>query len=563
MMRVLPSSRCRSGCSSRRRPTFPLSALALLHSSVMGRREPAFFMPLHSSHHINQRSSEFKRYKRLHPHPTTSTRQKSSVDGDNSDDDSNGGLYLDEETYLQAEDNLLRSDGSLNLNEPLDRQGSRTATTTSYHPPIQRMKNKTYQSAVEGLFSTPPSYSYTNDNDDKEITSGIKPQLSASQQELSDEERLYQTVKDIESGKNAQPTIDPETLHDQVFAEEQTYLEQSEEFRKSLSSLHNADEESPMARERREVNEQYNERVLDDLMKGMDQMEEMAMTREEAMRHAKETEQLSADNKTKNVVFCSGCGLRVTPDMIERAEMIEIANGGGVKKSDNVAPRILCQACYGEQFRGTPEAKVRLGAGSYGGYSSARMFDKKNTRQWAKGEGNGSRKRSSAGAGRNYGKSGIKGIDTSSLFEVPKGYDVESRRSLTMPEKSNNSNKPSDDESQRSPPRRSPPPRRTSRMLGGRELEKRMQQQDSESNGDDLNAQNAGRVEVKSSRTDNLSEKGSLTENNDVSATDIRDEKPMQDDDTDADQWVKVEDPGTKRTLFWNAETGEMKKTLD
>jgi hypothetical protein len=36
----------------------------------------------------------------------------------------------------------------------------------------------------------------------------------------------------------------------------------------------------------------------------------------------------------------------------------------------------------------------------------------------------------------------------------------------------------------------------------------------------------------------------------------------MQDADTDADQWVKVEDPGTKRTLYWNAETGETKQPV-
>ena len=29
------------------------------------------------------------------------------------------------------------------------------------------------------------------------------------------------------------------------------------------------------------------------------------------------------------------------------------------------------------------------------------------------------------------------------------------------------------------------------------------------------------------------------------------------------DQWMKVEDPGSKKTLYWNTETGEMKKTID
>ena len=93
--------------------------------------------------------------------------QSSPSDGidESINEDINSGLYLNEETYLQAEDNLLRSDGSLNLNNSNgDKQQQRRPSP--YSQPVQKIKNKTYQSAVQGLFSPPPSYSYDESADD-------------------------------------------------------------------------------------------------------------------------------------------------------------------------------------------------------------------------------------------------------------------------------------------------------------------------------------------------------------------------------------------------------------
>ena len=147
-------------------------------------------------------------------------------------------------------------------------------------------KENAYQKAVEGLFSPPPSYSYYSDNDN-DVGNGIDDGTQISSQSLSDEERFYQAVLEIENGRSRggganadQMLLDPEALHQQVFAEEQAYLQQSEDFRNALSSLFADKTESPMVKGRRECIEQYNESVLSNLMKKMDEMEDMAFSRQ-------------------------------------------------------------------------------------------------------------------------------------------------------------------------------------------------------------------------------------------------------------------------------------------
>ncbi|KAL7543580.1 hypothetical protein ACHAXR_013030 [Thalassiosira sp. AJA248-18] len=461
---------------------------------VFDRKLPRYFSPL--SLRIPTSTLPSNRY------PTTTILQRKSSTGNNDeplfDEESNNGLYLNEGTYLQAEESMLRSDGSLNLNneqEIQDKSGSMlmsdgiTPTTPAFLPPVPKIKNKTYQSAVEGLFSPPPSYSYSsssdNNGDDKN-----SDRVSTTQQQLSDEEILYQTVMDIESGKkeNTQQMIDSETLHQQVFSEEQTYFEQSETFRKSLSSLYDSEKsESPMAKERREIIEQYNEKVLDDLMKEMDEVEEEAVSREEAMRQAKE--EVNNNTKSKNNVLCSKCGLRVTPDVIEHAEMMDIfaakgsrggGGGGGVQKkrregnNNAVIPSnkgILCQACYVKVLTNTvDEARVRLGAGQSGyeydssaaGYS---WRQSRTTKGGGGGRGDGKqyykdkkwRKKGVGGDGNEGGRSSnVQGISTSSLFDMPKGgYNVERKGGTgfdsqeELPKTSINSNRPSSNDAER------------------------------------------------------------------------------------------------------------------
>ena len=78
---------------------------------------------------------------------------------------------------------------------------------------------------------------------------------------------------------------DSKTLHERVFEEERAYLEQSEGFRKMLSAMsdNEYDDESPMAKSRREEIERYNESVIDKLIREIDEMEDLAVSREEAM----------------------------------------------------------------------------------------------------------------------------------------------------------------------------------------------------------------------------------------------------------------------------------------
>jgi len=635
-------------------------------------------------------------------------RQQSSISSadneetiiDKQADTNNNGMYLDEETYLQAEDNMLRSDGSLNLSTKpslqYDQQeqqqyqqqqyttrsndatsyASATSATTPYVPKI---KNTMYQTAVEGLFSPPPSYSYSDDTKNDDIN------LSNSQQQLSNEEKLYQAVMDIENGKGTQPVVDPETLHRQVFAEEQTYLQQSEEFRKSLSQVvsEGNDNENPMAKERREVVEQYNEKVLENMMKEISVMEELAVSREDAMMGVQgEMDKLlpnpahagaaastgSGSNgrmKKDDAVMCSKCGLRVTPDMMQRAEMIAImakkdASGEQVPQkkkmmgSDVVIgySNILCQACHGQKFRTNDEAKVRVGQGSpsYGDYNT--MYDEtKNPRQpWAnkKGGGYNNKGKQKWKGSSDYGKeggskrSGVQGINTASLFDMPKkgtrrsdGQGIDTSSSFDMPTKGRSSDVQGintsssldmptngyDAESKResinaaptpkttrvssnkrpsssTPPsggRQNQPPRRTSHILGGQELAKRMQRDSESSVSDDLEKQKitslrsertlkarktertrssiTQRIErmtplssptrqEDSSKMDKLKTKNVLSSSTaKVSDSNNRNEEPME--NNGSDNWVKVEDPGTKRIIFWNTETGEMKKTLD
>ena len=480
--------------------------------------------------------------------------QSSPRDGmdESTNEDINSGLYLNEETYLKAEDNLLRSDGSLDFNNSNEDQQQKRPSP--YSQPVQKIKNKTYQSAVQGLFSPPPSYSYDYDSTDDN--------LSKTQQQLSDEEQLYQAVTDQQ--QNKEQMIDPETLHQQVFAEEQTYLQQSTEFRKSLSSLYDDNVESPIAKERREVINQYNEEVLSNLLKEIDIMEDMALSREEAMNLAKDKEVTKTDKDKKDEVLCYKCGCRVTPDMIQRAEAIEISKGGEVQQRSG---KVLCQACYGQQFRTNDESKVRVATGNF--YDSnnnsggSRMFDKrkKNARQWNKDERNGYRGRSKWSGKEDDSsnkESDVQGINTSSLFDMPKKKRFDgTERTLRQPPTPTPQSK-AKEVSYKSPPNTSssstrqqrsqtrPPPRRsTSTSLGGgEELKRRMRQQDAEASSKSSDLENSqlareeGKVDIPpatTAQTSNIS-----------------------------DQWVKVEDPNSPgKVLYWNQQTGVMKNSLD
>lgn len=361
-----------------------------------------------------------------------------------------------------------------------------------------------------------------------------------------------------------------------------------------------------MAIERREVIEDYNEKVLEDLMKEMEGMENMAVSKEEALKHAKE-ETSHGGNKG---VFCSKCGLRVTPDVIEHAEMITVLNKGAkegmqtIKKGDDGFIGLLCNACYAQQVSSSvDEAKVRLGAGEYGyEYGSA---NNNNYRRgsWSNGDGGGYKRRDKNGSRQWRNRRGdgkekkrsVQGIDTSSLFDIPKKYDDVSKSTTDGLVPNNEATKsttaaaqpkmatPIDSSNRRGQSQRSTkngqrptsrPPRRTPRMLGGRELAKRMQEGvDSSSDVADNNmAQQQKANEVAASEFSPINLEESSDDDDQFNVIGDKPEISVRDEgsndvkyapDNSVGTWVKVEDPGSNQMFYWNTETGEMKKTLD
>jgi len=534
----------------------------VMNNNCHGRR----VINISSRHHqpifVNDAASlmSFTRRRRRHQSslPIQSTKDDNN-NGDENNINANGsnGIFLDLDTYLQAEETLLRPDGSLS--------GSGN----------QILQNEAYQSAVmQGLF--PPTYSYPD---------------TKLERDLSDEELLLRSVTDIQNDKSSltqqQQQVDAETLHQQVFAEEQVYLEQSEDFRKSLSNnlQSNGDSfETPMARGRREAVEEYNQEILSDLLREIEEMEAGAISREDALSRAK-TSGSFIDNDDDNVIdvksstgeegasaagrpaFCSQCGLTVTPDMLQRAKY-------GPQK-------LLCQACYGVKFRIKDEADVRLAPGP-SIWESNRMFDQRKKSE--------SRRRRLDKSRMNRGSV----LDTSSLFRIPDSRmpndlipddisEATPKRVVEIPTRAKDSTKASSFDSGQPPTENKPTePARTvettkpidsgrgssrskegndikpstsnvstkqqrrptsSRLLGGRELERRKTQQksDEEEVGTDLPS--------------------SFMEQQRVEDVIVEEEAALEKESSN--KWIKVEDSTTKRIMYWNKETGEMKRSID
>ncbi len=575
--------------------SFAVDDGSLPHFSVKSRRHPTLV-----SRNYPAAASAIPRKTLLSSSNDNNGEQFVEYDDDDNDNDVMNGLYLDPETYLQAEDTILRSDGSLNLAH--SRRGSQRPMATT-PPSALGKKENAYQKAVEGLFSSPPSYSYYSDNGN-DVGNGTDDGTQVSSQSLSDEERFYQAVLEIENGRSRgggadadQMLLDPEALHQQVFSEEQAYLQQSEDFRHALSSLFADNTESPMAKGRRERIEQYNESVLSNLMKEMDEMEDMAFSREDAMRSAERANEgiqmstFASNNDSrlgKSAVSCSMCGLHVTPDMIQRATLInQLAND---------SRGILCTACHGQRFV-RKEAELRVPASEF---AASRMFDKKSTRLSLKNDFFNSGRRWNTdrrGDGKERGDSSIQGISTTSLFDVTSGTQWPSQKVVenddaalkhtpiinTIRRISSSSSTPiaantsSLDYHQQRVHRRS-----SSRILGGAELMKRMQQRESESSqgGKEEQIIPGGSTEeerlfvanrgMEQPRKENVNDEVDSFSSDDENGRKIHSIVVANTDNTGRttvhgdsaiDHWVKVEDPSTERSFYWNRETGEMKKS--
>ena len=162
------------------------------HYTATSRRHPSSLISVSRQHH------DAAAVMMAYSSNSNNNGEKQSVeDEDDEEDNTNNnnimnGLYLDQGTYLQAEDAILRSDGSLDLNRwgrgewPQAAMGGEIPTPTTLS---SRLKKKTnaYQIAVEGLFSPPPIYSYYSDGDD--TGDGMNNETKSSQT-LSDEERF-------------------------------------------------------------------------------------------------------------------------------------------------------------------------------------------------------------------------------------------------------------------------------------------------------------------------------------------------------------------------------------
>ena len=519
-------------------------------------------------------------------------------DNERSWGENNKGVYLDEEMYLQAEDTLLRADGSLNVDERQNTLDfSYTSLDSPNDPPLQRINNKAYQKAAKGILSPAPSYSYLS-NDKTDTRTGKSERLSKSRREVSDEARLYQTVADIEAGKQ---TISSEDLHQQVFAEEQAFLQQSEKFRKSLST----DGESAMAQKRRESFVQQNEKVLDRIMEGLDEMEKLAISRDGAISQS-ENSSSSAFSEGKDII-CPKCGLRFTSDaMVRRPKAVEFTKGA-MKNKESARPSVvMCQSCYREQLQTVDEARVRFGEDGFENSSSSAKMS--NTKQWTGVKRYKNQQKRDTGTSslfnmpqerdpgqksghlmdalRNEGIKHKQGSRlqsaTPSLFDVPEGYEIK-KKSRIKPEKS-----------------LEVPASSSTQLLGGRVLAERMQQQQSEISGAkyDEKSQTTRRsfefqqfekIKRKGKKEAEIKEINSLgnsSTNNKYEETGVADTIPFpttldneelnlhNDEGSDIymskenmsqpnDKWVKVEDSGSDRIFYWNTETGEMKKALE
>jgi hypothetical protein len=614
----------------------------------------------------------------------------SSAGRDDDDDDEGGdggddgvgssgidGPILDADTYLRAECEFLGPDGYLYIDNDGGGDGDRRDRSTREGGGWRREGGAVVGSgrdwqrggmppaAVGGLHSQSPSYYYVDppDDDVDDNPDDDRSTSFASRRRSSDVgSPYYSSIEDSEGdgavvGDGESFAEDARTLHERVFLEERAYLEQSEGFRKMLSSAMDENEvyndESPMATSRREEIERYNEGVIDKLMREMDEMEEGAMSREEAMGYLADNDQevgrrvasSSSDiaeggvsdervrRRRDDDIRCSKCGLRVTPDMIQRAEAIEViynkdgdgkrgrargvrGEGASVRRryGNDVATSgggiaVCCSACYGMRFRTTNEATVRTAIWSGGGgssssfvggrynppsSSSSKMFDGK------RNDGDGRRSWSSNndhgydGGKEKWNKSrsinAVQGIDTATLFDVPGGgYNSEMQGRSSLPSKV-----PIDGTSPANPNvippkgggsapdyrrRRSSPPRRTPSFVGGGgELARRMRR-DAESRNEDDPVEGlarngrtfgTGTMAVRTTTASNnvgdgVSLGGAIREGN------INGHVPNANDDDGADErtkinndidqrWIKVEDPDSKRILYWNTDTGEMKK---
>ena len=410
------------------------------------------------------------------------------------------GIFLDEDSYLNAEERL-NEDGSLGEDE-------------SAKSP--KLRNKTYLAAAEGLLST-PMYSI-EDQDDS----------------TADEASLLEAARSIQNGNFQDSGGD---LHDEVFAEEQTFLEQSKGFRTSLTTLYDEDHESAAAKERRAQAEEENEKVLEGLLRDIDEMKEKAASRAEAPEPSREKASDDIDV------------LRI----LKRSKQLSTKSGD--------------------------EAKVRSGAGYFGNDKTS--FNNKSRRRSGYSERRGSARGSDNGWNRTRRRKeeAVGGIDTSSLFDMPKSGSTYSKqeqpsetRSITLKGQQNQPTSPTRTARQkRGQIIGQQPVRQQAKYPPYRPMSIYERRRKAKMEALIKTTEKIPKIPKKRRRIEKKTVDKTLAKIQPVSPLDREKAKQTSPEDTGADEsrgssandsdWILVRDENTGRSLYWNQKTNEMRRT--
>jgi hypothetical protein len=213
------------------------------------------------------------------------------------------GWFLDEDDYIHSH-NHLNPDGSLSLD---DITSSNAAMNTSVDKDYQKLSEKLLQMQSPNV---PASFLSSSQND-SENDNDVEPTL---------ETLLQQRLQD--------PSATSEELHQQVFAREEGYLNQSRVF---LESLGSSDESSQAALEAARLRRGANYRKRQD---------------EAISKLNAEIANFEADFLNKQEFFqnsntqekCFKCGCALSPQELQQFRA----------KRDAQASKRLCSVCYGE-----------------------------------------------------------------------------------------------------------------------------------------------------------------------------------------------------------------------
>jgi hypothetical protein len=218
--------------------------------------------------------------------------------------------------------------------------------------------------------------------------------------------------------------------------------------------------------------------------------------------------------------------------VIERFERMKAAQESGAMQYQKI--EMICDACYGSQFRSTNEAQTRLGVGLNGDYSSARMWEKKPLRP--RRDVDQSKTRESF-------------FDTSSLFQMPNETKSVDPSSVIAQSRKTRFNANTDKRQRMaSQPREYGRPEQTRRWVQTTTDNRYSTVEKQLITSEQFTAKTQNRTgDMVTTREDRLKMMRSK-----------QTAKPKSTEDNE--EWVKVTDPKSQRMFYWNKSTGEMRK---